>query len=155
MSLFNFFSPSICAYVNEKTKAQFLYEQRNDPRKIEILNELYTPGYEYIPKMASPRVIKTHFPFSLMPPSVMEVRAKVIYVARNPKDVAVSYYYLCRRARSIDYVNDFSLFWQYFERDLSNLQSCRNNEIKVTDFNNFSYIRTIHGTRKGRMGTPT
>lgn len=151
-----FFSPSICAYVSEKTQAQFLYEQRHDPEKIAILNEIYIPGYEYMPKMASPRVIKTHFPFSLMPRSVMEVPAKVIYVARNPKDVAVSYYYQCRRARSIDYVNDFSLFWDYFERDLSNVH---NAEIRVTDLlmGNFciffSYICTLHGTCKGRMGT--
>lgn len=106
--------------MSEKTHAQFLYEQREYPEKIKILKEMHKPGYEYIPKMASPRVIKTHFPFSLMPPSVMGVQAKTIYVARNPKDVAVSYYYLCRSARSIGYVNNFPLFWDYFERGLSN-----------------------------------
>lgn len=108
--------------MSEKTEAQILYEQRDDPEKVKSINEIYTPGYEYMPKLASPRIIKTHFPFSLMPPSVKDVQAKTIYIARHPKDVAVSYYYLCRRARSIGYVNDFPTFWDYFERDLSNLQ---------------------------------
>lgn len=106
--------------MNEKTKAQFLYEQRDHPDRIEILNEMYAPGYEYMPHLPSPRVIKTHFPFSLMPSSVVRVQSRIIYVARNPKDVAVSYYYLCRKARSIDYVMDFPLFWDYFDRGLSN-----------------------------------
>ncbi|RXG66885.1 Sulfotransferase 1 family member D1 [Armadillidium vulgare] len=42
-----------------------------------------------------PRIIKTHLPFSLLSPSLLET-CKVIYVARDPKDVAVSY---CHHSR--------------------------------------------------------
>ena len=40
----------------------------------------------------SPRIIKTHVPLSMLPPNVLET-SKVILVARNPKDVCVSFYH--------------------------------------------------------------
>lgn len=49
--------------------------------------------YEAVAKMTSPRVIKSHFPGQILPPDIMRKKARVVYVARNPKDVAVSYYY--------------------------------------------------------------
>ena len=39
-----------------------------------------------------PRLIKTHLPFELLPPNLLEV-AKVVYVCRNPKDAMVSWYH--------------------------------------------------------------
>jgi len=39
-----------------------------------------------------PRIIKTHLPFDLLPPNLLET-AKVVYVARNPRDCCVSYYH--------------------------------------------------------------
>ncbi|XP_061912309.1 sulfotransferase 2B1-like isoform X1 [Entelurus aequoreus] len=38
----------------------------------------------------SPRMFTTHFHHNMMPPSFFEVRPKVIYVMRNPKDVFTS-----------------------------------------------------------------
>nr|XP_023013575.1 estrogen sulfotransferase-like [Leptinotarsa decemlineata] len=40
------------------------------------------------------RFIKSHLPISLNPPHIFDVGAKVIYIARNPKDVIVSMYHL-------------------------------------------------------------
>lgn len=45
---------------------------------------------------------------------------QVIYVARNPKDVAVSFYHLNRLYRTQGYIGDFAKYWDYFERNLSN-----------------------------------
>ncbi|XP_043942189.1 sulfotransferase 1C1-like [Protopterus annectens] len=51
------------------------------------------PGVEEADNMPSPRRLKTHLPFHLVPKSFWEKNSKVIYVARNAKDNAVSYYY--------------------------------------------------------------
>lgn len=39
-----------------------------------------------------PRIIKTHLPLNLLPPNLLNT-AKVVYVARNPRDCCVSYYH--------------------------------------------------------------
>ena len=49
--------------------------------------------YEAVGKMKSPRLIKSHFPGQMLPPDIMSKKARIVYVARNPKDLAVSYYY--------------------------------------------------------------
>ena len=40
--------------------------------------------------------------------------AKYIYVARNPKDVAVSLFYHYRRRTSIGFTGDWDCFFEYF-----------------------------------------
>ncbi|XP_023711627.1 luciferin sulfotransferase, partial [Cryptotermes secundus] len=42
--------------------------------------------------LKSPRCIKTHLPLQMLPEQLWTVRPKIIYVARDAKDVAVSYY---------------------------------------------------------------
>lgn len=50
-------------------------------------------GVELLKKTPSPRIIKTHLPIDLLPKSFWENKCKMIYLARNGKDVAVSYYH--------------------------------------------------------------
>ncbi|NXA16190.1 ST1B1 Sulfotransferase, partial [Sapayoa aenigma] len=52
-----------------------------------------TGSTEQLESMASPRIIKTHIPAHILPKSFWENRCKMIYVGRNAKDVAVSYYH--------------------------------------------------------------
>ncbi|KAM3917755.1 sulfotransferase 1B1-like [Leptodactylus fuscus] len=52
-----------------------------------------SPGSELLDSLPSPRKVKTHLPVSLLPKSFWEKNCKIIYVARNPKDVAVSFYH--------------------------------------------------------------
>ncbi|KAG5668780.1 hypothetical protein PVAND_016706 [Polypedilum vanderplanki] len=40
-----------------------------------------------------PRHIKSHLPAFLLPNELWTVKPKIIYITRNPKDVAVSLYY--------------------------------------------------------------
>lgn len=108
--------------MHDQTKQMFLNEHSAKPEYQEMIEAISVPGYEFIPKINERRFIKTHLPFSLMPPSVMEERAKIVYVARNPKDVIVSYYHLSRLYRTTGYVNDFETFWEYFEKDLGKLR---------------------------------
>ena len=43
--------------------------------------------------LPSPRIVKTHLPYNIIPKSVKEdSKCKYIYIARNPKDVAVSFF---------------------------------------------------------------
>ncbi|XP_026171586.1 sulfotransferase 2B1-like [Mastacembelus armatus] len=44
----------------------------------------------YLTNRPSPRFCSTHFHYSMMPPSFFEVKPRVIYVMRNPKDVFTS-----------------------------------------------------------------
>ncbi|NWS20043.1 ST1B1 Sulfotransferase, partial [Pachyramphus minor] len=48
---------------------------------------------DLLASMPSPRVVKTHLPADVLPKSFWENRCKMIYVGRNAKDVAVSFYY--------------------------------------------------------------
>ncbi|XP_066265895.1 sulfotransferase 1C4-like [Branchiostoma lanceolatum] len=49
--------------------------------------------FRELPEAPSPRLIKSHFQFFLAPLQLQQGKGKVIYVARNPKDLAVSYYH--------------------------------------------------------------
>ncbi|XP_062349737.1 sulfotransferase 1B1-like [Cinclus cinclus] len=50
-------------------------------------------GTDLLATMPSPRVVKTHLPAHILPKSFWENHCKMIYVGRNAKDVAVSYYH--------------------------------------------------------------
>ncbi|XP_076193046.1 sulfotransferase 1 family member D1-like isoform X1 [Aptenodytes patagonicus] len=56
-------------------------------------------GVELLEKTPSPRLVKTHLPVRLLPTSFRDKDCKVIYMARNPKDVVVSYYYFYQMAK--------------------------------------------------------
>ena len=56
-------------------------------------NENVVASIEYCKKLTSrPRILKTHLHVEMLPKQVSEKKPKVIYVARNPRDVVVSYY---------------------------------------------------------------
>jgi len=67
-------------------------------------------------KMDSPRVIKSHLPFHLLNPKLLET-SKVVYVARNPKDVIVSYYHYHRLMECHHFTGDLETFANYFITD--------------------------------------
>ncbi|RXG58593.1 Sulfotransferase 1C4 [Armadillidium vulgare] len=63
-----------------------------------------------------PRIIKAHLPFSLFSPSLLET-CKIIYVARDPKDVAVSFCHHSRLFNLINFVGSMSDFVDHFVND--------------------------------------
>ncbi|XP_043204345.1 sulfotransferase 1C4-like [Amphibalanus amphitrite] len=65
------------------------------------------------PNRPSPRFVKSHLPFSLNNPRLLDV-CKVVYVARNPKDVCVSLYHHMRLLRLHNFTGSLELFMEYF-----------------------------------------
>ncbi|XP_076993149.1 sulfotransferase 1E1-like isoform X2 [Tamandua tetradactyla] len=60
---------------------------------LECRSEGQMNGVEQLKEMLSPRIVKTHLSSEHLPNSFWEKNCKMIYVCRNPKDVAVSFYY--------------------------------------------------------------
>ncbi|KAL1138356.1 hypothetical protein AAG570_008420 [Ranatra chinensis] len=48
---------------------------------------------ELVEQMPSPRYIKSHLPLELLPKELAIKKPKIIYVYRNPKDAAISYFH--------------------------------------------------------------
>ncbi|XP_014227316.1 estrogen sulfotransferase [Trichogramma pretiosum] len=97
---------------------EFLERNAGHEARQALVRAVTIPGYEVLDKMPGPRFIKSHFPFSLLP-NILESGAKMVYVARNPKDVAVSWYNLNKAFKTQGYQGDFAKFWRYFRDDLT------------------------------------
>jgi Sulfotransferase domain len=123
-------------YLHDQMKAKFLEENADEQWKTDFIEMIAVPGFEFFPAMSQQRFIKTHLPFKILPPSIMEERAKVVYVARNPKSVVVSYYHLNKLYRTQGYVNDFNSFFEYFMKDLCELKhSPRESHVEPANLN--------------------
>ncbi|XP_046448149.1 sulfotransferase 1B1-like isoform X3 [Daphnia pulex] len=97
-------SPNLDAnYINHWDK--FAAEGSFDTMDIITIDE--------IEKMPSPRVLKCHLPFDLLPPNLLDT-AKVIYVARNPKDAIVSLFYFHKLVNLCTFTGDLETFVDYF-----------------------------------------
>ncbi len=85
----------------EKVKGQPLYlqvpwlEGKEDPD--------CDCGYKLLEHRSSPRLMKTHVYGPLVPPAMLD-KAKILYIVRNPKDLAVSYFHMHRAYQFLPYV---------------------------------------------------
>ena len=73
--------------------ASMLLNQSSD--RIRLIKEtamLEGVTQEQFNNISSPRVLNTHFPFSLLPKEIIKHKTKIIFVQRNPKDICVSFY---------------------------------------------------------------
>lgn len=87
--------------------------------------------------MSRPRTIKTHLPVHMLPDDVWNAKPKLIYISRDPKDVAVSYYHFykdcCHSPVDFEgfieaFLNDRLLFAPFREHriDFWNLENYEN-----------------------------
>lgn len=76
-----------------------------------------TTNSNFVEELASPRLLKTHLPYSLLPQDILEKQCKLIYMTRNPKDVVVSYYHFACLLVETQYEGSFSQFFERFLLD--------------------------------------
>lgn len=63
--------------MHDDVKKELIIDNQDDPKKQGFIDIVSTPGYEFLPLINERRFIKSHMPFSLLPPSVMNNQAKV------------------------------------------------------------------------------
>ncbi|XP_068097188.1 sulfotransferase 2B1-like [Hyperolius riggenbachi] len=71
-------------------------------------------GQKLVDECKSPRLFSTHLPVQFFPKSLLSSKAKVIYTARNPKDVLVSLYHFAHMTYVIKKPNSFEEFMEDF-----------------------------------------
>ncbi len=74
-----------------------------------------SPYYRQIESMARPIYVKSHMPYELIfgvPPH--STQAKYIYIARNPKDVAVSYFHHMLAFTAFDFSGSWDEFFDLY-----------------------------------------
>ncbi|XP_029462893.1 sulfotransferase 1 family member D1-like [Rhinatrema bivittatum] len=80
----------------ERSKRDAIY---NRVPFLEVAAPGVPTGTEQLADLPSPRIIKTHLPIELLPQTFWDNKCKMIYLARNAKDVAVSYYHFYLMAK--------------------------------------------------------
>ncbi|XP_044522212.1 sulfotransferase 2A1 [Gracilinanus agilis] len=70
-------------------------------------------GMEMVKNKADPRLFTSHLPIHLFPKTYFTSKAKVIYLARNPKDIIVSLYHL---QKQMPFSQSCLTFEQVFEK---------------------------------------
>lgn len=101
--------------MNQKVKDKLMKENFADPQKIEIIETILDPIWK-LPTASEQRIFKTHLPFKLLPPSIMEQGSKIVYIARHPHDVIVSYYHFGELFASLNCSIDFETHCKLFKQ---------------------------------------
>ena len=106
-----------------------------------------------VEKLPSPRVIRPHLPFYLLPPELLDTAKvlrnlsqtcrvhmsliiywlQVVYVARNPKDVIVSYYFHHKLIKVHGYTGTLDEFAEFFMNDERKSNNIRPSTFRITD----------------------
>ncbi|XP_070561103.1 sulfotransferase 1B1-like [Ptychodera flava] len=73
-----------------------------------------TDGLKFVEKLPKPRVIKCHLPYRFFPTQAIRKKCKIIYVARNPKDVVVSMRYHLKNLPPYFYWGPWDTFYRTF-----------------------------------------
>ncbi|XP_030157463.1 sulfotransferase 1A1 isoform X5 [Lynx canadensis] len=89
-------------------------------------------GMEVLKDTPAPRIIKTHLPLALLPQTLLDQKVKVVYVARNAKDVAVSYYHFYRMAKVHPDPDTWDSFLEKFMAGEGGAQSGGRSEVELS-----------------------
>ncbi|XP_023164036.1 estrogen sulfotransferase [Drosophila hydei] len=67
---------------------------------------------ELVKNLPRPRYARSHLSWQLLPSQLDTIKPKIVYTARNPKDLCVSYYHYCKLLHGIN--GDFEQFVELF-----------------------------------------
>jgi len=70
-----------------------------------------------VEEMPSPRFVKSHLHFCLLPDDLLE-KSKAVVCLRNPKDTVVSFYHYQKLIKACGYTGDFTTFFDLFMDNL-------------------------------------
>ncbi|XP_077980466.1 sulfotransferase 1C4-like [Glandiceps talaboti] len=87
----------------------------NDPILKRLLGGFGVPDGFDMNEMASPRVLVSHLRYEFLPRQYEEKKPKVIYVARNPKDVAVSTFHFVQKELPAVNKEPYANFGEFLE----------------------------------------
>lgn len=65
-------------------------------------------------KLASPRILNTHVLYDQIPNDFKSKKCKMVYLLRNPKDVAVSFYNHHVKLKDYEYTGSWEHYLQRF-----------------------------------------
>lgn len=75
----------------------------------------YYRGVKHVEQMQSPRMVKAHAHFDFLPEQLQNGKGRIIYLARNPKDVITSYFHLLQWLNELrDYNDTWPKFFNSF-----------------------------------------
>lgn len=70
--------------MHDEVKEEFKKENNFSDERQEIIEQMSEPGWKVLRNYKGKRIIKTHFPFSLLPPDLLTSGCKVIlFISRN------------------------------------------------------------------------
>lgn len=90
--------------------------------KMDYMIEL--KGHGYYDAFPSPRLLNTHVLFHEMPTDILKGQTKLVFIYRNPKDIAVSYYHHHRKIERYAYTGKFCHFLKRFAESKAAFGDC-------------------------------
>ncbi|XP_078000220.1 sulfotransferase 1A2-like [Glandiceps talaboti] len=91
------------------------YDPNADNSPYVEFHVLDKPNHQILAEAPSPRLMTSHLQPCLLPPQLSEKKPKVIYVARNPKDVVVSFMYHINKVPVNEHYETFQDFVEDFK----------------------------------------
>lgn len=105
-------------FFNETMQELFINVSKDKEEAKKVMAAMAKPALEVFNISPDPRFAKTHLPMSLLPPYILD-KSKMVYVARDPRDVIVSSYYHSILFREpFGFKCDFKQFWDIYRHDL-------------------------------------
>lgn len=117
MNSLNFTATPKSAFYHLFENAAFLYAKPDDSELYKRFTGNVEKLFDGFDTMPSPRLFKSHLPAYLLPTDIWMQKPKIVYIMRDSKDVATSYYHMVSHD-SIGFQRTFDDFCETFVNDV-------------------------------------